>query len=211
MRIGLTPGGDLAQRISRVLLADPRVAQLGVPQPTQAEPRTVALGDIDADVAVATDLKHEYVQEARNAGIPIIAAGNAPNTLSGDLASIAHALKSQLAGAEHVSAAWTTMQDTLRDGSIVTFPAPLGHHFGYETNEGTVVPVSGPWAGVLVQSKINGVTRSVSVVDDARYLDAIALAARAMAVSEGETVPGPGYLRELSAAGLEFAVTSVKR
>lgn len=211
MRIGLTPGGDFARRVSRVLLADPRVDQLGVPQPTQDEPRTVALADIEADVVVATDLEHEYVGEARNSSIPIIAAGNTPNTLSGDLASIAHALKAELAGEALVSAAWTTGQETRRDGSIVHFPPPLGRHFGYEQDGGMAVPVSGPWAGVLVRAQVDGVVRSVSVVDDARYLNAIALAARAMAVAEGEMIPGAGYLRELSLAGLEFAVTNATR
>lgn len=122
--------------------------------------------------------------------------------------------------------AWTTEGRPLRFGEAVPFPSPLGARWGRRlpAREGDPpwlvrleVPVEGPWAGAL--ARVAGTTagraaqRLVAVADHRHHLEALALAAGALAIARGHLPGGwcrpshgaEGYLAEAARLGLALA------
>lgn len=206
MKVGLSPGDELATRVGRVLLADRRLEQLGVPRPQTSEPRTVPLTGFTADVVIAFDLGHPYVTAALEVGTPVVTVEGEATTESGGLSTMAASLASQMNGDDIELVAWTASGSELREGVVVDFPEPLGRVHGSETPTGVVVPNDGQWAGVLVQATDgDGRQRTIAAVDDVLFMTSISLVARAISFLEGEESPGPRFLEEAQAAGIEFA------
>jgi len=209
VKVGLSPGDQLAVRVGRVLLADRRLDKLGVPRPQTAEPRTVPLTGFTADVVIAFDLGHPYVTAALEADTPVITVDGGTTTLRGGMGALASSLASQMDGDNIELVAWTAPGSELRTGVAIDFPEPLGRVHGSETPTGVVVPNNGPWAGVLVRATDRDhLLRTVAAVDDRLFLTSISLVARAISVFEGEESPGPQFLKEAQAAGVEFAAVS---
>jgi len=208
VRIGLSPGDELATRVSRVLLADPRIEALGVPRPLASEPRTVALTGFTADVVIAFDVAHPYVTAALERSTPVVTLAGGVTTLRGDLKSLANALATRLEPRATL-VAWTEDGEDLKSGVSVSFPQPLGLAYGTESPAGLAVPTTGQWGGVLARSSDgNGQSTTIAAVDDREYLTAISMAACAISAILGEDEPGPVFLKEAQAAGVEFASTT---
>lgn len=208
MRIGLSPGGDLARRVGLVLLADARITELGVSQPTSDEPRTVPLTGFTADAVIAVEPGHPYATAAQEAGTPIFTPQRRGTSLTGGLEDLARALAASAANDDQVDlVAWTAHGQALREGTAIPFPQPLGTVTGAPADGGLEAPVTGPWAGVFVSLSTTSGEKRIAVVDDARFLRAVALAARALAYLGGESELGSLYIDEARAAGVEFAVS----
>jgi hypothetical protein len=121
-----------------------------------------------------------------------------------------------------VTIAWTEPGSPLRSGEAIAFPDPIGGRWGRRHGPNALVaPVSGEWAGAMakVTSSESGdpVTRIVGVADLATHLEALALAAGALAVGAGAYPAGfrlPAdaaevYLAEALGAGLDVAAYSM--
>lgn len=205
MRIALSPGSDLASPVSRVLLADERVEALGVPHPSANEPKTVPLTGFTADAVVSFDPDHPYVTAAIEASTPVVSIDGSAATLRGGLMVLALAIANQFEPDTVSLVAWTEPGAPVRTGRTVSFPQPLGAALGAEAEAGIRVPVSGSWAGALVE-RTDG--SSISVVDDRRFLTSICVAARTVTVASGDLTLGSRLLEEASRAGAEFAAAT---
>jgi hypothetical protein len=123
-----------------------------------------------------------------------------------------------------VSCAWTEPGRPLRRGEALPFPDPIGARWG-RPREGTagvrrfVAPIDGEWAGAMARvtegSPEGVVVRVVGVADLAAHLEALALAAGALAVSEygyglvAATDRPEDYLAASLDAGLDVAAYSM--
>ncbi len=124
-----------------------------------------------------------------------------------------------------VGVAWTEPGSPLRRGEPIPFPDPVGARWARPspTEPGYaafVAPVLGPWAGAIarVTSASAGgvVTRIVGVADLAAHLEALALAAAALAIdayAPGAHRPAwaaESYLAAALRAGLDVAAYSLE-
>ncbi len=107
-----------------------------------------------------------------------------------------------------VRIAWTVPGRPLRRGEAIPFPDPVGPRWAdrvgrtsrrRKRDEGPAIsryraPLTGDWAGAVVRVRGEqhgrAVEQIVGVADHAAHLDAIALAAGAIAVAEGAFPPG---------------------
>ncbi len=147
-----------------------------------------------------------------------LAAGIAPALASHETARGGEILE--------VGIAWTEPGSPIRKGEPIPFPEPVGARWARprQTEPGYaafVAPVPGPWAGAIarVTSATPGgvVTRIVGVADLAAHLEALGLAAAALAIE----VYAPGahrpawaaepYLAAALGAGLDVAAYSLER
>jgi len=131
-------------------------------------------------------------------------------------------------GQGRITIAWTEPGRPLRRGEAVPLPDPIGARWGRELPrrpgdglpiERIVVPIDGPWTGAVarIRSVAGKSERVVGVVDHGTHLDAIALAAGAIAVAEGSYGPGArlpadnaeAYLAAALRIGLEVAAFSL--
>jgi hypothetical protein len=147
-------------------------------------------------------------------------------SLSGLAEALARHEAARTETASEVLLAWTRQGKPLRRGEAVPFPDPVGARWGTRLSRCSgdavptarvEVPVEGPWGGALARLTGRGgagvVRRLVAVADDRRHLEAIALAAGALALAQGEVAPGacrPGaiadaYLAVALRLGLEVA------
>ena len=122
--------------------------------------------------------------------------------------------------------AWTRPGKAGRREVAVPFPGPVGARWGARlaprpgdpaTTSRVEVPLEGPWGGALARASWGKGRRReerlVAVADDRRHLEAIALAAGALALARGAPPPGacrPGdlgaaYLAACLGVGLEVA------
>lgn len=120
-----------------------------------------------------------------------------------------------------VSIAWTEPGAPLRRGTAVPFPDPVGARWAKPRDSAgasvLVAPVSGEWAGGMARvTSATGtgvVTRIVGVADLAPHLEALSLAAGAIALARGAFPLGmaepkdaaEAYLATALAAGLDVA------
>jgi hypothetical protein len=113
---------------------------------------------------------------------------------------------------------WTESGRPLRRGEAVPFPDPIGPLWArpgrlpYPSDSRQLAaPADGPWAGVV--TRVNAVvddgvvTRTVGVADDELHLQAIALAAGALAMLDGAYRPGLQWVEHAAAAYLERALS----
>jgi hypothetical protein len=120
-----------------------------------------------------------------------------------------------------VTIAWTEPGSGLRRGEAIPFPEPVGARWARPRRSAGghayVAPLPGPWAAAMARvtaATDDGViTRVVGVADFAGHLEAIALAAGAVAAARGAYPPGivtadeaaGSYLAAALAAGLDIA------
>lgn len=113
---------------------------------------------------------------------------------------------------------WTESGRPLRRGEAVPFPDPIGPLWARpgrlpfpSDSRQLAAPTEGPWASVV--TRVNAVvddgvvTRTVGVADDELHLQAIALAAGALAVLDGAYRPGLQWVEQAAAPYLERALS----
>lgn len=238
MRIALHPVGDVGTRAGLVLLAERALTALGVYGGGRigSDRRTMRITTLAGfDVFVTDDPDPAPLAAiAAEDGLSCVVAGEIPVAIAerfavggrtlltgADLRGIATTLAAHeaagLEGPIRVSAAWTVPGKALRRGIGVGFPDPVGARWGQSAEGGTEVPIGGTWGGaaVTVSGRISGqpAERLVGVADQRDHLEAIALAAGAIAVAAGAYSPGvhtpvdnaEAFLAAALAAGLGVA------
>lgn len=215
MRIALNAVGDIGTRAGLVLLAERSLVALGVygggnlgsdrrairitslsgydvfvtDDPDPAPLAAIAVED-GVSCVVASTVPATIAQRFATAGLTVLAGA--------DVRGIATTLAAhEVAGLDavtRVGAAWTVPGQALRRGVGVGFPDPVGARWGRPVEGGTEVPIGGAWAGaaVTVSGTIGGrpTERLVGVADQRDHLEALALAAGAIAVAAGSYGPG---------------------
>ncbi len=247
-RVALHLSGGLGLRASRVLLAEAGI-QVGFLSDDPGHEGTDSILSVagwDAlavsDVSEASD---PHVKEALAFDIPVAVGTHLPDGYPvGDATVVTGAaLGSGLAAALALSVsnpsgepvdtqlAWTVSGQPLGMGTPVTFPEPVGPLWAGRAESPLlrrpqvtclVAPDDSPWMAVVanVRGRSNGVAnRTLGVVDDGNFLQAISISAALVAAARGAYPPGvnnpgdPGgvYLQLARAAGMEIAEFSSER
>lgn len=218
MKIALDHTSEIGVRAGRLLLGEPDLYKLGVVRRDvkDRDPRLVRVDRItDFDAVVTDDPESTILAEAVAAEIPCvlwadepapeIEYGRAPvltgaNLVTGIGRSLA-GREGQVAGpSAQVLLAWTEPGKPLRSGDPVTFPDPVGARWGVRrrmTNRRLEVaaPVPNEWAGIVVRTTTDAAVSTLGIADLATHLEAIALAAGAVAAASG-LVPSGGHQPE---------------
>lgn len=213
MRIALDHTSEIGVRAGRLLLGEPNLETLGIVR-RDVKDRDSRLVRTDRvagfDAVVTDDPESAILAEAVAAGIaivlwadeatlpiedntiPVLAGANLAAGIGRSLA----VRESEVAGpSAEVLFAWTEPGKALRSGEPVTFPDPVGARWAARrrmTNRRLEVaaPVPDEWAGVLVRTTTDAVTRTLGIADLATHLEAIALAAGAVSAASGLVPPG---------------------
>jgi hypothetical protein len=159
-----------------------------------------------ADVAPPPALAARFAAR----GLALLVAASLPGLAE------ALATRAELPGATQRLLAWTRPGKPGRRDVAVPFPEPLrarwAEHLAPLAGDeaGTTraaAAVDGPWAGALARTTTGSGRkrreRLAAVADDRLHLEAIALAAGALAVARGQVPPGAGRPGDLAAAYLE--------
>jgi len=236
MRIALDHTSEIGVRAGRLLLGEPNLELLGVVRRAvkDRDPRLKRVSDIsEFDALVSDDPDSSAVGEAAVAGVPcVIRTDSLPVAIDVDgfsallganlVTGIGRSLveqESALAGpGAEVLFAWTEAGKPRRRGEPLTFPEPIGARWGIrrafaERRLEVAAPVDGEWAGILVQTVADDTTRTVGIADLGTHLEAIALAAGAVATASGLVPIGvhrpeelaDDYLRAALRIGLDIA------
>lgn len=165
------------------------------------------------------DERQSYQEAFRAEGRTLVVGANLGSAVAPALASHEVARAGEVF---EVSVAYTEPGAPLRRGEAIPYPDPVGALWGRELPRRppyrtVVTPVRGDWAGALARvttaSPDGVVTRVLGVADLAAHLEAIALAAGAVAAADGLYAPGvqpawiatEGYLARALTLGLEVA------
>jgi hypothetical protein len=176
-------------RAVHALAADPGVAEIGLldrsPPPTWANARRI--GSVDGwDVVLAPD--GEALEIAAAGRVPAVTPADPeiehriPITSQASPAGLAKAL-AEAFGLGDARLVVTTPGRPVRRGPVAGFPEPIGVVHTLDGDDSECAPVEGQWAGVLAE----GSGRTITVVDDAGFLDAVCLAAGIACLTQ---VPG---------------------
>ena len=210
MRIALAPTGQIGLRAGRVALADGRVTAVGAlgTEISSRDPRVESIDSPEGWDLLLSDASPDDARLAAAiaAGVPIISSLSDPQAFPKDThfvsgasverglpASLALMAIRQLDTVTGVSAAITTPGKPLSRGTAVAFPGSIGPLWAEASTLPATWPkdwqfLTAPYDGALtgiavrVEGEIGGSSRVVSqaVVDDPRFLSAIALAAAAL-------------------------------
>jgi hypothetical protein len=227
MRVALQPMTNVGVRAGRILLAEPSLQLLGFIERRfeDPDPRIRSIDSVDGyDVVVTDSLEYQpIVDRAVDAGIHCVVWMDADdletsdgfenttllvgsNLATGLALSLGESEAATLPGGTTELIAWTEPGRPLRSGEAIAFPDPVGARWGQvrsgdEPTLRVAVPVEGDWAGTLARVTDGTTTRIVGVADHAQHLEAIALAAGAVAVASGSFEPG---LARPSQAGSDY-------
>ena len=213
MKIALDHTSEIGVRAGRLLLGEPDLDKLGVVRRDvkDRDPRLLRVDRVtDFDAVVTDDPESTILAEAVAAEIPCvlwadesdsaIEYGTVPVLTGANLVTgIGRSLAGREMGASGPSAdvllAWTEPGKPLRSGEPITFPDPVGARWGARrrmTNHRLEVaaPVPDEWAGVVVQTTTDDATHTLGIADLAIHLEAIALAAGAVAAATGPLPAG---------------------
>lgn len=178
LRIAVVPEGEREMRAFHALAAMPEIAQIGLigkPVPV-TWPHARRVDDPRGwDALVGPD--QEALRLATEAGIPAVVPGEvaeAPVPVVDDAGP--RGLARALAEAFEIASprlVVTAAGSPEKRGPHAAFPEPVGVVRTSGSAAVEVAPVDGPWGGVLV----TGHDHAIAVVDDARFLEAVGLAA----------------------------------
>jgi hypothetical protein len=232
MKVALHPTSEVGVKAGRILLGEPALDILGVlDRPVDGrEPRLRRIdGLMGFDVAVTDDPELAIAADAIAVGIPLVVwvdadhldatSATAPVMTGANLATgVARALAARERPGDEIVVAWTEPGKSLRRGEPVTFPDPVGARWGrVRARSGTtteiVVPVPDEWAGVVVRTVVDGMTRILGIADAAEHLEALSLAAGAITLGDAALPAGSmrpedvadEYLLAALRAGLDIA------
>lgn len=238
-RVALHLDEGLASRVTSVLLAEPE-SQIGLFGEAPARPRTHRVSTLAAwevlAVSAVTDETRPAVDEALEQGLPLVVGADLPRDYdAGDGvvvegartgAGLATALALSMVGTSRPPLesrlAWTTPGEPLGAGVAVTFPQPVGALWAGRVDSRLpwpsvtclAAPDDSPWKGVAIRLVDDrGEVRTRGIADQGGFLDAICLAAAALAAALGAYPPGvsgPGdpegrFMKQARAAGLAVA------
>ncbi len=168
------------------------------PSPTDA----LALAGIAADdglsavLAVAADVEPALAERFLAAGTTLLTGAG----LSGIADSLAAHEAARVDDETSIEVAWTVNGSPLRSGEAIPFPDPIGPRWGTvverldapaPTLTRIEVPVDREWSAAM--ARVSAGTRRariIGVADLGVHLEAIALAAGALAVTQGSFPPG---------------------
>lgn len=163
------------------------------------------------------DLAAAYGDQFAEAGTTLLTGANVASGLAPCLAAHETARGGEVL---EVSIAWTEPGTPLRRGEPIPFPDPVGPRWALQRSNPSgykafAAPVSGEWAAALARvtsvAAHGVVTRVVGVADLAVHLEALALAAGAMAIdlyAAGAHRPADAaeiFLAKTLDAGLDIA------
>ncbi len=168
-------------------------------------------------------IDEEYGRQFTDLGTTLLLGANVAAGIAPALASHETARGGEILG---VTIGWTEPGSPLRRGEPLPFPDPVGARWAKERStesryKAFVAPVGGLWAGAIarVTAATDGgvVTRVIGVADHAAHLEALSLAAGAIAFHA--FTPGPHrpasaaevYLAAALHAGLDVATYSLQR
>lgn len=217
MRIALHAVGEVGRRAGLILLAERDLSALGRyghRAPAGEDRRSMRISSLEGfDVLVTDDpVPSPIAAIAADDRLACVSVGSVEEAIAArfsesgtvlvtgaDLRAIAAALAAHEAARVDTvgatSAAWTVPGKALRNGIGVGFPDPVGPRWGHEVEGGIEVPVPGDWAAAAatVAGVIDGqgAERVVGVADHRAHLQAVALAAAAIAVATGGYSSGP--------------------
>jgi len=229
MRVGVRCHTEAGLRAARVLAADPSVDYVALFPGSTYVARELPRVDIVGEGwdAIATDGEPDPAW-ARNR---VVTSGRPIGPWSGDLvfgADLTAGIGGCLAaieGARHDGAArivlgFTVAGQVPRRGRLLRFPDPVGvrygrpvpaHEFPIAVTEAIAAPGPETWAGLLIEVSRPGEDlpfRIVGVADERLFLEALALAAGAMAAASGAYPSGLSPAFEASGPYVEAAVRS---
>lgn len=213
MRIALDHTSEIGVRAGRLLLGEPDLELLGiVRRPVKdADARLKRVSNLSGFDAVVTDDPDSAVlAEAAAADTPCVLWADAPppgdesagspvllgaNLVTGIGRSLARRESANAGSGAEILFAWTEPGNPLRSGEPVSFPEPVGARWGSRrvlTNRrlDVTAPVDDDWAGVLVRTTTATTSRTLGIADLATHLEAIALAAGAVAAATGNVAAG---------------------
>lgn len=213
MRIALDHTSEIGVRAGRLLLGEPDLEFLGiVRRPVKdADARLKRVSNVSGFDAVVTDDPDSAIfAEAAAADTPCVLWADAPppgdeyggspvllgaNLLTGIGRSLAEREFANAGSGAEVLFAWTEPGKPLRSGEPVSFPEPVGARWGSRRvlasrRLDVTAPVDDEWAGVLVRTTTNTTSRTLGIADLATHLEAIALAAGAVAAATGNVAAG---------------------
>ena len=238
-RIALHVDGDLGRRVMRVLLAEPDV-EVGLFHGDPVLDRTVSVTTVAGWDALAvgaiSEASRSVVGEASSLGIPVVVGDELPTgypakgstfvggVLTGSGLAAALAMSMIEPGVRPVESrlAWTVPGHPLGAGIPVTFPDPVGplwagrveSPFPWPSATCLAAPDDTPWRGVEVRLKVRDDQgdheRIRGIADDGAFLDAICMAAAALAAARGAYPDGADgsdglFMSLAGGAGLEVA------
>ncbi|MBI5156607.1 MAG: hypothetical protein HZA58_01190 [Acidimicrobiia bacterium] len=231
MRIALNAVGEVGTRTGLVLLAERSLAALGIYGGGHlgSDRRAIRItGLAGYDVFVTDDPESAPLAAiAVEDGLSCVVTTSVPAAIAGrfaaagltlltnaDVRGLAATLAAHetagLEGVVRVAAAWTVPGKALRRGVGVGLPDPVGARWGRTVEGGTEVPIAGTWAGaaVTVSGTLGGrpTERLIGVADQRDHLEALALAAGAIAVASGSYGPGVHVPSDDAAAYLGAAL-----
>lgn len=212
-RIAVYATGDLAVRLSRVILAETGT-EIGLFDEDSARGRVHRVEQLaEWDVLVVDEVSigsRVHIERALALEKPVVLAEDdasfdtaAATVVSGarDGARLAEALaRSGLGGTEELldaQLAWTVPGHPLRIGVGVTFPDPVGALWADSERipelpfpaTGMAAPINAPWRAVtarLTMAAEGGITQRVfGIADDRNFLDAVTIAAAALTAADG--------------------------
>jgi len=213
MRIALDHTSEIGVRAGRLLLGEPGLELLGIVRRSvkDNDARLKRVSNVSGFDAVVTDDPDSTIfAEAAAALTPCVLwadtpppadeAGESPVLLGANLTtgigrSLAKRESARAGSGAEVLFAWTEPGNPLRSGEPVSFPEPVGARWGSRralTNRRLEVaaPVDDEWAGVLVRTTTDTASRTLGIADLATHLEAIALAAGAVATATGSVSAG---------------------
>ncbi len=241
VRIALRLDDDLGRRVRMCLLDEPDVeVGLLVEDPGDGSVHTVSsLEGWDALVVNSVSTaSRAAVDQAVRQRIPVVSgadlpAGRRPEggtitagvmTGSGLAAALAASMAASHAPPMETRLAWTVPGAPLAAGIPVTFPEPVGtlwagraeHRLPWPSVIGLAAPHRSQWRGAAVRLQVRNGEKGGQVrgiVDDDAFLDAVCMAAAALAAARGAYPPGvngpgdPGglFMRLAERAGMEAA------
>ncbi|MEA3501407.1 MAG: hypothetical protein U9R47_01425 [Actinomycetota bacterium] len=213
MKIALDYTSEIGIRAGRLIMGEANLDFLGVVRRDvkDRDPRIRRIDDLAGfDAVVTDDPDSTILDEAVAAGVPCALWADSfgrqtdvvsvpvlfgANLVTGIGQSLA-TREADIAGPDaQLVFAWTEPGTPLRHGEPLTFPEPVGARWGTRrrmTNRrlDNAAPVPDEWAGVIVQSTTDEVTRTLGIADLATHLEAIALSSGAVLSASGFVPPG---------------------
>ncbi|MGI9584821.1 MAG: hypothetical protein ACR2N7_04460 [Acidimicrobiia bacterium] len=206
MKAVLDSTSEIGQRTGHILLGDSTTDFVGLWNAPEASSRARS-GPVDDvagfDVVVSDRMSNfeELLARCSVAGVPLVLWTDGSDLHSGPAAApvvkganmslglseaLSHYPSAERSAADSVVVGWTEVGKPHGSGTAIPFPDPVGMSWGTERSTNRFVALrEDEWAGVSVTVEGKAGKRIVGVADLSNHLEALTLAAAALAASEG--------------------------